>query len=194
MTIQVRMRDTEGCAPESTFFWDTVFYNVLSANGGFGDWIMAGADDPAEQRGGLRARMAIPTAIVIQLFSDKRLPDGMTPPGNDGDRRGWWGDSVRIPGEPEFETGSLLWTLARSTLSPDVANRAKDYCEEALQPLIDQGAVARIAVSTQADQVRGILGISVEAYDSADGVAASLDFEVLWQQIASPARMTYFAS
>lgn len=182
----------EGCAPDESFLWDSVMINRPDASGGFADWVMAGPDDPPGQAGGLRSRMGLHTAILISLFTDKRLPEGMTPPNDDRDPRGWWGDSIKLDDEPEGETGSLLWTLERGHLDPEVVALAKDYAEEALQSIVDQGAVERFEVETEADQVRGFLIIRVRAYDPAGAIAYDTQFDFLWRtELARPAPMNF---
>jgi phage gp46-like protein len=190
----IRVRDTEACEPQSTFLWDSVWLNALHATGGYADWIMAGAEDPAEQRGGLRARMQLMTAILICLFTDRRLPPGETRPGNNQDPRGWWGDSIRLSDEPDAQLGSLLWTLERSVLNAETVRLAYDYCEEALQVLIDQGAVARFELEVRADQVQGHLLIEVRAFDHANIEQVSTHYDIVWQQLRTPAGMNYIAA
>jgi phage gp46-like protein len=190
----IRMRDTEACEPQGTFLWDSVWLNALHATGGYADWIMAGADDPTDQRGGLRARMQLMTSIMICLFTDRRLPAGDTRPGNNEDPRGWWGDSIKLSDEPAGEMGSLLWTLERSVLGQQTINLARDYCEEAVQVLIDQGAVARFEIEVRADQVQGHLLIEVRAFDHANIEQVSTHFDVVWQQLRTPAPMNYHAA
>lgn len=191
----VRIRDLEACdAADQTFAWDTVWYNRLDAQGGYGDWILAGADDPPEQHGGMRARMALDTAILLQVFSDKRLPEGMRPPGSVEYPRGWWGDSIRLVGEPEAVMGSLLWTLERGSLDDDTARTAKDYVDEALQVILDQGAVARFETTARADKVRGRLTISIAAFNRAgQRINSNNVFDVVWAQVAHPAPMNFSA-
>jgi phage gp46-like protein len=188
----VRIRDTEACGPVPNFLWDTVWINRLDASGGYGDWILAGSDDPPEQRGGLRARMQLMTAILIQVFSDKRLPEGMRNPTNSEDPRGWWGDSIKLDGEPAGETGSLLWTLERERLDDDTALQAQRFIEDALQTLIDQGAVSRFEVACVADRRHGILSISIGAFDrGGKPITNPFVFDVVWRQLRTPAPMTF---
>ena len=193
--MKIRFRATEACEPAVNHLWDSVMINRLDASGGYADWVIAdpiNKGDPAEQGGGLRARMSLATAILICLFTDKRLPEGMESPAGDSDPRGWWGDSVRLDGDPEgVELGSLLWTLERGTLDADVAKLAKDYAEEALQPLIDQGAVARIEVETVLEQLQGFLGIIVRAFSHAGQLVYDQRFDTLWRETQTPARMHY---
>lgn len=189
--MQIRVRDAEGCARQPHLLWDTVWVQRLDASGGYGDWILAGPDDQPESAGGLRAESALHTATLLCLFSDRRLPDGYDSPNGDGDRRGWWGDSIKIPGEPDGEFGSLLWTLERGILNDRTVQLAADYAREALQVLIDQGAVARTDVETSGDKGSGRLDLIVRHY-SRDGAAMyEQRFGVLWAQERAPKSMNF---
>ncbi len=84
----------------------------------------------------------IETAVLISLFSDRRADDADTT--DDGDRRGWWGDTGN-----EFPVGSRLWLLNRSPLSRAVARRAEVYAEEALGWLVTDGVLAAVSASAQ---------------------------------------------
>jgi len=194
--MRIRFRDAEACEPAAqTFIWDTVWINGINSEsviGGYGDWILAGPGDPTGQLGGFRARMQLATAVVLQLFSDRRLPEELTAPGDArDDPRGWWGNSLRLDGEPDAEMGSLLWTLEREPLTQATADLARVYCEQALEVITNQGAVGRFEVETSVDIARGFLGIEVRAYDHVGNPALAEVYEVLWQQMATPAQMTY---
>ena len=186
----IRFRDQESCDFQPDLQWDTVWVQRLDASGGYGDWILAGPDEP-DNAGGLRAQAALHTAMLLCLFTDRRLPDGMANPGNDGDRRGWWGDSVPIEGEPDVPLGSLLWTLERGVLNERTALAAQDYAEEALAVLARQGAVARTAVTVGADAQLGRLDILVEHYSHDGARVYEQKFARLWGQTMTPARMNY---
>lgn len=185
----VRIREIEGCETQPSLYWDTVWTNRPDISGGFGDWILAGEDDPQDQRGGLRARMALLTAVVICLFTDRRLPDDMPAPTPDGDPRGWWGDSIKLEGEPDVPMGSLLWTLERSTISDETAKLAQQYAEEALEILITQGAAAEIVVEAWVERSSGMLGLSVALFSQAGDKLADQQFDLYWQQTRDPAPM-----
>lgn len=191
--MQIRVRDAEACERQPHLIWDTIWVQRSDASGGYGDWVLSGPDDQPEAAGGLRSESALHTATLISLFSDRRLPDGYENPNDDGDRRGWWGDSVKVPGEPDGEFGSLLWTLERSRLDARVRQLAEDYAAEALATLIDQGAVARTAVSSDMDQAAGVLLLSVKHY-SADGAERYAQrFSILWEQERAPKPMNFAA-
>lgn len=66
----------------------------------------------------------------------------MTPLGS------WWADVT---------LGSLLHTLTREKDISRVYKLAKQYAEQALQPIIDDGRATTITVSTQHDKIGGLL-------------------------------------
>ena len=98
---------------------------------------------------------SLTTEVVISLFTDRRAQDSDELPGNDGDRRGWWGDSYR-----SRPIGSRLWLLSREKTLPSVLERAADYALEALQWLKDAGRVTRIAVGAS-QPVSGTLQLDI---------------------------------
>lgn len=133
------------------------------------DIAMAGADLQADD--GLR------TAVIISLFTDRRAePDDVLPDGSE-DRRGWWADAY-----PDIEgdrIGSRLWLLHREKQLPSVLARAKEYAEEALRWLLDDGIAS--AVRVQAETVRqGLLGLRIEIERPSRAVV-EYKFQSLWE-------------
>lgn len=189
--VAVRFRDTEACEPAPQLLWDTVWIQRLDASGGYGDWIMAGPGDQADSRGGLRAEAALHTATMLCLFTDRRLPEGTPHPSNDSDPRGWWGNSIRLEGEPDAEMGSLLWTLERQVITNRLVQQAEDICRDALSVLMTQGAVARTDVTATVDRRQGSLMIVVVHYSQTGVRIYEQRFGVLWTQAAANARMNY---
>lgn len=116
------------------------------------------------------------TAVVVSLFSDRRAEADDPLPGSD-DRRGWWADAY-----PDIDgdlIGSRLWLLAREKQTDEVLNRAREYAQEALQWLIDDGIAQRVTVT--AEHVRqGVLGLLVEIQRPA-GNAVEYRFNYLWE-------------
>jgi phage gp46-like protein len=109
----------------------------------------------------LKTDAGMRTAILISLFThrnaeiDDDLPDGGT------NRRGWWADIVSdVQGD---KIGSRLWLLNRSKQTLETLLRAKEYAQEALQWLLDDGIAARLVVETEW-VARGTLGIRVQIY------------------------------
>lgn len=140
------------------------------------DLATAGADLATED--GLRS------AVLVSLFTDRRAEADDPLPGAPGsaDRRGWWADAWpddaqggasvaggRTPGATldGDRIGSRLWLLGREKQTADVLQRARDYSEEALAWLIEDGVA--LAVSVTAEWVAtGVLGLHV-AIRLADG-------------------------
>ena len=97
------------------------------------------------------------TAVIISLFTDARCTLDELPK-EEKSRRGWWGDSY-----PEVDgdiTGSKLWLLAREKQNEETRKKAKEWCEESLQWMIDEKLAQSITVETEwVDD--GFLGIKV---------------------------------
>lgn len=99
------------------------------------------------------------TAVIISLFTDRRVEaDDELMDGSD-DRRGSWDDPWR---------GSRLWLLAREKQTPRTLERAREYTEEALAWLVEDG-IARSAIVT-AEWVRAsVFGLRVVIERAAGG-------------------------
>lgn len=135
------------------------------------------------------------TAVIVSLFTDRRAePDDELPDGS-SDRRGWWADAY-----PDIEgdrIGSRLWLLAREKDMQSVVNRAREYTEEALAWLVDQGIALRIEVMTgwvdrvsQAvtetktrNSMPGVLGIAIVIHRPQDA-PVKFRFEQFWREVA----------
>lgn len=190
MGWKIRLRDDEACGVQPFLSPDL----VITQTGTSVALDMAIAE-PGEttNRGGLRSREALHTAILIQLFTDVRArEEDLLPDPLDGDRRGWWGDTVaRVAEQGEYDLGSRLWTLRRSPLTAETAQQAVEIVEDCLQPIVDQGAVASFTVratsSYQAIHLggpaTGVLIIDIGGFDRDGQTAYAQKFEVLWDQI-----------
>lgn len=190
--MQIRYRDDEACDRQPELAWDTIWVQRIDASGGFGDWLLAGPSDQAESRGGLRAEAQLHTATLLILFTDARAPADARLPTPDGDRRGWWGDSVRLDGEPERALGSLVWLeVERAILNEATAARVKDRAAAALAVLIEQGAVARTDIETEVRPADGYLALRVAHYGHDGARMYDQRFALLWDQTRAPARMNY---
>lgn len=137
--------------------------------------------EPGELRGGLRAKATLETAVLICLMTDARAEPAEL---RDGDiNRGWPGDSFDLA-DGEAAIGSKLWLLRRSTVDAvETPRRAEDYARAALQPLIDQGAVARIDVSAEGDPARNRLTLAVTLTDRDGETLVASRYAVLWDQL-----------
>jgi phage gp46-like protein len=117
------------------------------------------AADLALVAGDLEADNGLETALLLSLFTDARASDEELARFGDTDPRGWWGDS-----ESEFQGdvfGSKLWLLAREKQTNETLNRARDYAQQALDWLREDGIAERVAVDALYPR-RGVLGLIVE--------------------------------
>jgi phage gp46-like protein len=133
-----------------------------------------------DNRGGLRAREMLKTAVIIALLSDARaFPEEL----RSGDiNRGWPGDTFDLA-EGEAPIGSKLWLLARRTVDTvEVPRLAEVYAVEALQPLIDQGAAAKATAAATGDPARNRLTLDVTLTDRDGLIVVAEKFRVLWDE------------
>lgn len=113
------------------------------------------------------------TALLISLYTDKRVSDEELPRG-ESSKRGWWGDMF-----PDFDgdqIGSKLWLLDASKQIPSNLPLYEDYVKDALQWLIEDGVASEISCSASYPERSYILiEISVKR---PSGENSSFDF--LW--------------
>ncbi|MDB5596293.1 MAG: hypothetical protein JWM36_3254 [Hyphomicrobiales bacterium] len=147
-------------------------------DGFVGDYARGNPMEPSNL-GGLRAQAPLQTAILLCLMSDARAHPGDVIPDGSGDPRGWLGDLVDPTIAP---IGSRLWLLRRSTLSQRVAEQAVIYATEALQPLIDQGAIASATITAEPNLSAGRLDMAVAVFKTDGALAASVNFSLLWDK------------
>ncbi|SOD42338.1 phage GP46 family protein [Nitrosovibrio sp. Nv4] len=126
---------------------------------------------------GLTSDDGLETAVILSLFTDRQaepadiIPDGTT------DQRGWWADA--FADVPADKIGSRLWLLHREKQLQSVVNRAREYAQESLDWLVDDG-VAK-AVTVTAEVVRtGVLGLSIEIVRP-DSTVAKFRFDNFWK-------------
>jgi phage gp46-like protein len=99
----------------------------------------------------LASESGLRSAVIISLYTDRRAEaDDVLPDGTE-DRRGFWADPT---------LGSRLWLLARAKETDDVLARAREYANEALAWLLDDG-VARAVEVTATWVAKGVLGLIV---------------------------------
>jgi phage gp46-like protein len=176
-----RIRINEGRDPQPQLLWDSVW----NAARGFADWALASASELLN-RGGLQATAALESAVVIQLFSDRRMPlDHPLRKYVDGDDlRGWWGDGVDVRTDlGESEIGSLLWVLARAPLAEDIRRWAETLAMDALQTLIRQKIAARIDVTASMQPAIGRLDLAIKVYRANGALAVDRRFDDIWNQL-----------
>jgi phage gp46-like protein len=116
------------------------------------------------------------TAVIISLFTDRRAePDDVV----DGDDRGgWWGDTyAEIPGD---RIGSGLWLLIREKQTDETLSLAREYCEEALRWMLEDGVASDVTVETEWVRM-GVMGIGVEI--TRPSGPARFTFELPWKEL-----------
>lgn len=100
------------------------------------------AFDLAQDGADLAADDTLASAVLASLLCDRLAETYEVKPGED--RRGWWADVYAVN---VHQTGSRLWLLEREKQLPSVVRRCQQYCEEALQWLIDDGLASAITAT-----------------------------------------------
>ena len=98
------------------------------------------------------------TAVILSLFVDRRAEDDDVLPDN---------------------TGSRLWLLSREKQLPPVLMRAREYAEEALAWLVEDGIAESVSVETWWIGT-GTLGLLVRIVRP-KAPAIDYKFEYLWE-------------
>ncbi len=133
--------------------------------------------DLAVENGGLATEDGLQTAIVVSLFTDRRArDDDDLPDAAGGDRRGWWGDLV--PPVEGDRIGSRLWLLSREKQLPSVVARAREYAEEALAWLVEDGIASRVDVTAEIARP-GVLGLTIVVHRP-QGTAENFRYSYVW--------------
>jgi len=144
--------------------WDTR-YIADPELGTTGDWALAGLDE-LDNVGGLESLDPLGTAIIIALFSDRRIPNhmllryGFTK----ADQREWHGNTFGVE-DGEEPLGSWLWLLRRAALNEQTARLAEHFAALALQTLVRQKVVAGFQIDAEVDKVNGRIGLRIQVLD-----------------------------
>lgn len=116
------------------------------------------------------------TAVVISLFTDRLAGKDDQLPDPTSGRRGWWGDS--FSNKDGDKIGSRLWLLSREKQLPKVVARAKEYAEESLQWLVDDGIARSVSVTAEIVK-QGVLGLLI-VIDRPEN-PATYTYQYLWE-------------
>lgn len=179
----LRVRIDEGSDEQPILLWDSIW----SPQFGAADWALAGANE-LQNRGGLQSRAALHTAVVIALFTDRRIPNEhpLRYLVGDGDPRGWFGDAIDIRADVgEGEMGSLLWVFERSTLTEDIRRWVEAIALEALSPLLKQGAAVRIEAEATAVFAINRCDLAIQIYGRDGKRTYDYRFDDIWAQTAT---------
>jgi len=125
--------------------------------------------------GDLKRELGLETAVLLSLFTDRRADDSDVFDGED--KRGWWADQLN---QDEYEIGSKLWLLDRSKTTPQTLVKAREYCLEALEWMIDEEVVA--AIEVEVERENSILKFKTILY-KADGKTEVFKFDDLWRNL-----------
>ena len=136
---------------------------------GIGQWQVVGP--------GLAEDNGLETAVILSLFTDRQADPDDVLPDNSTDRRGWWADAY--PSVDGDLIGSRLWLLSREKQLPEVLSRAKEYAEEALSWMIEDG-VADSVVAIAEKAGAELLGLTVQI-NRPTGTPARFRFDLFWK-------------
>lgn len=168
------------CPTQTSYGWDWIPTeppgDVSCAGGVLNEqpWV---ADWGVDSEGALAEDNQLHSAVVIQLFTDKRIPNDQNERITDEfNRGGWWGDYYG-----PFEIGSHLWTLKRAALTDQTIEDAERYAREALQPIVDQGGAAKLSVSVEANKTTGHMAINIGLFSRDGSRVYSGQFSRLWE-------------
>jgi phage gp46-like protein len=148
--------------PDIATIWDI--------DAGQGDWLVDGPD--------LARNDDLQTAVLISLFTDRRAaPDDVIPDGSENPR-GWWGDSGRTR-----PLGSKLWLLDRAKQTEETRLRAKDYVEDALAWLIEDGIAASIIVEAEWQRAK-FLGVRIVLFEPTGTQLRVFNYQWAWKGVS----------
>ena len=146
---------------DATIFWDSGDVR--------GDFAIVNGD--------LATGQDLRTAVLISLFSWRRADPGDVPEYDDP--QGWWGDSYSaISGD---KLGSKLWLLMREKLTNATVQRARDYVQQALKWMLDEGVARRIDAIADRPSIDR-LEMCIRIYKQ-DGEVIDLRFDDLWSAV-----------
>lgn len=118
------------------------------------------------------------TAVLLSLFTDARARDDDVLPPGQTDRRGWWGDDYS---EAVDNFGSRLWLLQAAKQLQASLNQAREYAEEALAWLVDDGIAAKVEVETWIVRDE-VMGMRVRIHRP-DGTTSARRYDILWSAL-----------
>ena len=121
------------------------------------------------KNGDLEFDASLRSSVILSLIINARANEDEVSP--DQNPQGWWASPV----------GSKLWLMERSKITSASLARVETYCRQALQNLIDDGAVARFDVSAFRCSGDGI-GVNIVAYRN-DLSQERFVFSNLWEEI-----------
>lgn len=114
-------------------------------------------------------------AVVISLFSWRRAEsdDRTTDP------YGWWGDTWPIVQNDRI--GSRLYLLKRRKLTNNTPQDAREYMQQALAWMTEDGVAARVDVTAERTGI-DTLAAGITIYQR-DGTIHNITFDDIWSEL-----------
>ena len=114
-------------------------------------------------------------SVVISLFSWRRAEsDDRTP-----EPYGWWGDTW--PTVQNDRIGSRLYLLKRRKLTNKTPQDAREYMQQALAWMTEDGVAARVDVTAERTGI-DVLAAGGTSYQR-DGTIHHITFDVSWSEL-----------
>jgi phage gp46-like protein len=125
---------------------------------------------------GLNSAEPLVRAVMISLFTWRRANADDDLPGDL--KMGWWGDNFSTLSNDRI--GSRLWLLGRAKLTTETIAKAREYAQEALQWLVDDGIAARVVVETERQGLY-TLALACRVFKSDGSVPVDIRFTDVWR-------------
>lgn len=133
-----------------------------------------GTYDLSFENGDLQMGKSLENSVLISLGSDARVAEKTFR--NELQDDGWWG-------EPTFEGdrwGSLLHTIFKKKDDPNMILLAKQYAEDSLRWLVDDG----VAKSVRVDAAATNNALTMEIAITKGSEEKKYRYEFLWSEVA----------
>lgn len=110
--------------------------------------------------GNLIDDLDLETAVLISIFTERRVEDGDEFSDTTGYKGGYWGDATEdIQGD---KIGSRMWLLKREKATLSNVNQARVYIEESLAWMLEDGVAETVVVTTSRGVAPVDLNFTVE--------------------------------
>lgn len=123
---------------------------------------------------------SLQVAVEMSIFTDRRATTAEIQQFQSGiqerqTRRGFWGNTFK-----DYTQGSGLWLLEREKKTNETLSRAKVYCNDSLQWLVDGGVVESVETETSFDGDALIITVSIT---KPDGQPAGFKYQFTWDSL-----------
>lgn len=121
------------------------------------------------------------TSVLISLFTDRRARKDDPLPTSSDELRGWWADT--FPVKEGDQIGSLLWLLSREKQTAQTKVRAKEYCDNALAWLLEDGIAEKIQVDVDYPSI-GVMAIGIKLYRPFLVTPENYTYQLKWDDLS----------